>query len=148
MVWRYKIGDKTMDAGGRLIECSCDVRNELNQRRQIDQVVYTIPDHDPYMPRHFPKGTWKVLSAEPRTAPDRAPYFIATDAYQMVDVWGLDGKGRYTLPNGDKVRDEGYGLHCSVHSTTLGCIKIHKLEDLEWMVAQVKSGEPITLEVL
>ncbi len=146
-VWRYKIGAKTMDANGRQITASCNVRNELNGLRQLNQVVNTIPGGIPYMPRTFPRGTWKVISAEPRTAPDRAPYFIATDAYRMVDEWRLDDAGKYHNVTGQKVRDEGYGLHCSVHNTTLGCIKIHVLDDLLWMVEQIKAGHEIWLEV-
>jgi len=123
------------------IPASSIVRNELNGWRPLhnpDQVVYAMT-HDKYhkypvMPRPFPRGVWNVGSPMERTDKYLAPYFIPTDAEQMLPIWELDDDGGYDHPTDKWILDLGYGLHFSVSNTTLGCIKGHVRRDLEWLV--------------
>lgn len=129
------------------IPVSCEVRNELNGRRGGQDVTHTMPGGQPYMPRVFPKGIWTLGKPVAKTAPYTAPWFIPTNAWQMVEVWSVDRDGFYEKGTNRFVKDEGYGLHCSTSRTTLGCLRIEKVEDLEWIVKILKL-EPVTLEVL
>ena len=157
----------TFHADNKLLQCqrgdnitdiaaSCIVRNELNRKRPLHdpmQVVYAIVDDHynryPYMPRTFPTGTWRIYTPRARTSGYLAPYFIPTDAEQLVNVWSLDKDGGYAFPLPDRVLDIGYGLHFSESITTVGCIRIHQLEDLLWLVkainAETEQGEQTTI---
>ncbi|WP_148224082.1 hypothetical protein [Sediminispirochaeta smaragdinae] len=103
------------------------------------------------MPRPFPVGRWNVGRPVPRSHPYKAPYYIPTDAFQMLPRWELDDDGGYLRETEDMVRDEDYGLHCSSSNTTLGCIRITKEKDLLWMVEKINrtldTGEKVYLEV-
>lgn len=137
IVWK-----KDTDAlcyNGKCIHCSCNVRNELNGLRKSHELVYTIPNHNPYMPRVFPEGTWQVFMPEPRTGPEKYPYFILTSAYRIVEVWDVEN-GKYTKPNGIKDKDIGYGIHYSEYHNTLGCIKIEDISDLLVLVNDIKAA--------
>lgn len=123
----------------KVIEVSCMVRNETNNRRK-DEVVKSIPTGLPIQPRKFPVGTWNVHRPLPRTSDYLKPYFIPTDAYQMLPVWELDSKGNYKAPTDVCVRDEGYGLHYSTSRTTQGCIRISKQEDLLFLVKKINEA--------
>jgi hypothetical protein len=146
----WKKGGNELFAFGRVIECSCDVRNEVNGRRHAHEVVYSIPDKKPCQPRQFPKGIWIIRKPLERTSKHLAPYFIPCDAYRDLPVWALKD-GKYDHPTADTVRDWGYGLHFSTSSTTLGCIKIHSEANLLWLVDQIfehiARDEIVTLEV-
>jgi hypothetical protein len=151
IVWHS--GDAYLTAFGRCIACSCKVRNEINGLRLPHEVVRTEPHDIPYYPREFPVGTWNVYAPHSKSDQYMAPYFIPTDAWQMVDTWSVvqeDG-ARYGEPTGKQDRDEGYGLHHSVSKTTLGCIKIEYEDDLVWLVLQINAvlggGNKVTLEV-
>jgi hypothetical protein len=143
-------GSQELYAFGRVLPCSCDVRNETNGRRHADQIVYSMPDNQPYQPRQFPRGRWKVGMPVERTDPYLAPWFIPTDAWQELPIWALKD-GKYAYPTAETVQDVGYGLHYSTSSTTLGCIKIKNLEDLQWLVKQInhtlRLGKEIYMEV-
>jgi len=120
------------------------VRNKENP----EEVVMSIPGRVPYMPLGFPAGVWKVGKPIAKTNPYLAPYFIPTDAWQMVTEWTLEPDGSYGEPTAKKVRDEGYGIHFSTSSTTLGCLKVVNKSDLlilAKMIAEAK--EPVILEV-
>jgi hypothetical protein len=149
-VMKFRLSGNALYAFGRMIEASCDVRNELNGRRKADEIVRTIPGDYPYYPRQFPVGKHIITGCHPRTQPDRAPYFIATAATRQVEVWELED-GKYAKPSGVFVRDEAYGLHASVFKTTLGCIKIHKEVDVIWLVGMIRdtmeAGGKVWLEV-
>lgn len=144
-----------LEAFGRSIPATCDVRNELNGRRHEDQVVYTIPGKAAYQPRKFPKGLWKIGRPEPRTDKYLAPYFIPTDAWQEVTVWEIKNENdieKYVRPTIRKEIDRAYGLHYSTSNTTSGCIRIGSEADLLWLVAQIKQfrddGIDLFLEVV
>ena len=144
---------------GKYIEASCIVRNELNgwrKKHDPTQVVRAMCE-DPYekppvMPRPFPRGTWDVYMPLRRTNPYLAPFFIPTSAEQYVEVWALDPEGGYDRPTGEKVLDLGYGIHFSTSNTTVGCIKVHKEEDLIWLADTISitfdHNRHITLEVI
>ena len=155
---------RTFSAFGKDIEVSNQVRNELNGRRSLHvakDVVMTEPDDgtnpEPYMPRGFPVGSWKIQGIVPHTDPKDHylnPYFIATNAAQLVEVWGLDANGGYDKPTGRFVRDAGYGIHWpdpQYSMTTLGCIRVVSKDDLLWLVSQIQqawqTGEEIIFAV-
>lgn len=134
MYWKKNTHD--LHAFGRVIPCSCDVRNEVNGRRLAGQVVKSIPAKLPYQPRRFPTGRWRVSIPLPRTSKELAPYFIPTDAFQYVPVWVLKDD-KYFHATNEQTKDEGYGLHYSEYQTTLGCIRITNKTDLLWLVDQI-----------
>lgn len=125
---------------GKTIDISCSVRNEVNGLRKKDQVVKSMPSCKPIMPRQFPKGTWDVYMPVTRKDPYLAPWFIPTTAFQFLPVWSLDSKGQYNAVTDIMTKDVGYGLHTSTSNTTQGCIKIQKLDDLLWLVTQIKNA--------
>lgn len=143
---------------GRDIPISCDVRTLANERRGRAEVVRTMPGNVPYEPATFPRGTWHVLRPRERDDPYKAPYYIPTDARQMVAEWsvvnGPDGKVRYDKPTGRQVEDREYGLHYSSSGTTLGCIKILRVGDLLRLVEAINMAldkdpsETVELEVV
>lgn len=138
--WLY-INDKERIAVSNYVR----VRN----REDPEEVVMTIPGRVPYMPMGFPTGTWKVGNPIVKSNPYLAPYFIPTDAWQMVTEWTLEPDGSYGQPTARKVRDEGYGIHFSTSNTTLGCLKVVNKMDL-LMLAKLISEckEEVTLEVV
>lgn len=127
-----------------------DVRNELPAADRPlpdhpnNDIVYTEPDDGsdpaPYMPRHFPVGTWEITAIQEHPPTDNYlyPFYLATDAWQMVDEWLLiDGK--YDRPSGRQVRDAGYGAHYPGDSpTTLGCLRVTTEANIRWLAAQVR----------
>lgn len=147
---RWNRQDKFLSAWGRVIPCSCDVRNLENGRRLRDQVVYTIPHNKPYSPQVFPVGVWQIGYPRPRMDCYRAPFFIPTNAARVVWVWETAG-GEYIRQTGETTIDEDYGLHASCSPTTLGCIRIDTIYDILWMVEQIKRDyekEILYLEVV
>jgi len=150
-----------LSAFGRQIEVSNVVRNELNGRRKLglkSDAVLTEPDDGtkpmPYMPRGFPEGSWKITGIVPHTDPKDHylnPYFIATNAHALVEVWGLDALGGYDKPTGSFVRDSGYGIHWpdpAYSMTTLGCIRIVSKQDLLWLVSQIQTATAAGEEII
>jgi hypothetical protein len=131
LAWRQ--GDLSMLAFGRTIGVSCDARNELNGRRGLNEVVFsTQSDGSPgpaYQPRVFPVGLWSVGRPTKETDPYLAPWFIPTDAWQVVDEWStVERDGLVYVAPVRRIADYAYGLHCSTSLTTLGCLRI----DLEY----------------
>ena len=131
---------------------TCDVRNELNGRRKENQVVLSIPEHKPYYPRPFPKGTWKILGVEYTTDPVFAPVKILTDAFRMVRIWELDENGHYKNKTEEITKDKCYWLHFSKDSkTTHGCIRLNSEADAlkiaELIKTELKKTNSIELEV-
>lgn len=154
MLWKQGSKDLILE-NSHIIKCSCEVRNELNGRRGGNQIIRSIPDGRPYMPRIFPVGEWNVSQPEARTLSadrDKYPWYIPTDAWQMLPEWSLDPEGRYYRPTDRMVRDSGYGLHwCIWSKTTLGCIRIASMGEVELLVtmisAALKNNESVKLKV-
>jgi hypothetical protein len=148
MAYWYLNSDKTqLIAGDRTIATSCIVRNEINGWRKPNEVIYTTPNHIPFYPRYFPVGIWNVGQPLARTDPYEAPYFIPTDAWQMVPTWVVEN-GMYVRPTGQQDRDTAYGLHHSTSTSTLGCTKILDVNDLLYLVQLLQTTtEPIILSV-
>ena len=121
----------------KYIDISCNVRNELNGLRNKSAVVLSIPDKKPVMPRQFPIGVWEIYKPVKRDSAYLAPYFIPTNAFQMLPIWELDNNGLYKRKTTNLTRDIGYGLHYSTSSTTLGCIKIQQKNDLLWIIEYI-----------
>ena len=138
------------EAFGRVIDISCVVRNELNNRGK-KEVVYSIPSKKPIQPRPFPVGIWTVRKPLARTDPYLAPFFIPTDASQKMPVWAVDAGGYLNVTDATTL-DCGYGCHYSTSRTTQGCIKVLKLADLLFLVDMInkalENGDGVTLEVV
>lgn len=156
MILTVNIIRTNIAVGSRIIPCSCNVRNEINKWRGETEVVHGErrdgSQGPPYQPRGFPSGRWNVGKPVKETDPYMAPWFIPTDASQMVDEWiteRIKGVERYLMKSGRTFDDWGYGLHFSVSSTTLGCIKILSLTDLLFLVDEVTAcidrKEPVAL---
>jgi len=125
----WKQGSSELWYNGIMIPCSCNVRNELNGLRGMHEITRTMPNGKPYMPRIFPIGTWKVGMPIPKYSAEMAPYFIPTNAFQVVPIWNTM-LGSYTSMSDEMDKDEAYGLHFSEYKNTLGCIKIRNTVDL------------------
>jgi hypothetical protein len=121
-----------LDAYGRQIEVSNYVRT--NRDGSPDRTR----DGVAVKPGHFPAGLWKLTDPLPRTAPDLAPFFIPTDAWQMLEAW-TEKDGKYGAPTGRLVRADAYGIHFSALDFTFGCIRVVRREDLAWLVAQIQA---------
>jgi len=136
------------------ISCSCWVRNELNGERKPTELVKSIPSGEYYYPRVFPAGRFKVterpIHRNAETDPYTAPFFIPTDAGQMVNIWSVVN-GAYSADTYHQVWDTGYGLHFSTSPTTLGCIRLTMESDLLALVSVINacfdSNEEVLVEV-
>jgi len=140
------------------IHADCIVRNELNGKRHLHdplQVVKAMSE-DPYhkppvMPRPFPAGRWGVYKPRARSNPYLAPFFIPTDAEQILPIWALDENGGYDHETSEHVLDIGYGVHFSTSRTTVGCIRIMAESDLLWLVhvinERLMAGHSVSLTV-
>ncbi len=129
------------------------VRNLENGRRGFSEVVYSTPvngNPKPYSPQLFPLGRWEVFKPVKREDNYLAPYFIPTDAEQLVNTWLLKN-GQYNIKDGVQM-DSDYGLHFSVSETTLGCIRIAGKDELMDLVKYLNkvfdSGEKVYLTVI
>jgi hypothetical protein len=145
VTWRRKDGYLTFD--NQKIDCWSQVRNELNglrpnKKKTDGDVFFTYPGSVASMPRPFPSGTWRITGIVPHK--DKAkdpylyPYFIATNAFQMLDEWELDDSGGYVKKTGKRIKDTAYGLHFSTSYWTQGCIRIADEKDLLFMVSRIK----------
>jgi len=131
----------------------CKVRNLENGKRGFKEVVYTTPKNGkpkPYSPQTFPVGRCEVFRPEKREDNYLAPYFIPTDAEQLVDTWLLKD-GQYFIKDG-VTYDSEYGIHFSTSATTLGCIRIAEKQDLldlvDWINKVMNEGEKVYLTVM
>lgn len=151
MKLHFSKSNQILQCNSRSIPAWCKVRNELNGLRKVDEVVFTEPVEHPYYPRRFPSGTWNISRPERRDNPYLFPFFIPTDAWQMVELWSVKD-GKYCKRTGAQYRDAGYGIHFSTSMTTLGCIRIGSQKDLEWMVEQITEAidtdEKVMIEVV
>lgn len=150
-----------LSAFGKDIETNGDVQNLENGLRREKLVFSENQDGSrgqPYSPQVFPVGTWKVLSVEavdPAHDPSgyEVPWFIRTDAHQLVDTYQemITDHIWYGPKTGLQVMDWGYGLHYSTYPYTLGCIRVVKLEDLQWLAAEIQKimagGDEVRLAV-
>lgn len=161
MVIRRRRDEGVAETCGRNFVITSEVRNELNGRRRLHdrtEVVNVVTADGrwghPYMPRPFPKGSWRVTGAEESRERTFAPVKIKTDAHQRVELWNLDADGGYDKPSGIYAEDWGYHLHWSEHSrTTLGCGRIGTGTGTEALRLAALAreargrGEEVTLEV-
>jgi hypothetical protein len=138
-------------------QATCKVRNEINGRRRLDQIVKTFPitsklGRQPYNPRKFPTGTWRVKMPIPSDDPEFAPVKIPTDAIRRVLTSEVEG-GRYAGLSGKHQDDAFYHLHYShKYRTTLGCIRLNSADDALEIAAMVtkelKDKREVWLEVM
>ena len=151
LLWKREDGVLLLNGEGIL--CQSIVRKR--ELHNANEVVKTVPGGKPYMPVIFPKGKWQVMRPVERTDPYLAPFYIPTNAWQMVQVWALDKDGGYDHPTPDFVRDTAYGLHSSTSRTTLGCGRlgvpgsaVQLLRVKAAIEAAMDRGEIVTLEVV
>ncbi len=145
MKWRQ--GDDWLWAFGRWLPVSCRVRNDRHAGvRAASEIVYTTNRDGsrgvPYMPQMFPVSPpegWPVSMPLARNQPDRAPWYISTDAWQMVDEWIVEN-GLYVRPAGHGVEDWAYGAHFSIYPWTQGCIKAEIMQDIIWLAGMVRQS--------
>ncbi len=141
-------------AFGREIAAKCIVRNEENGWRGPAQVVRTFGNTTPhglaYQPRPFPPGEWNITTAYAKAdSAETWPWFVATDAWQNLELWDLDERGRYLKPTGQTIVGRDYGAHYARYrtltgllvpsNTTLGCLNILDLGDARWFGSTVRS---------
>jgi hypothetical protein len=135
---------------------SCRVRTLRDRTRMADEVVRSIPSGQPYDPRPFPGGIWRVTGVvwQKDARFDFATYGpvkILTDAWQMVEVWKLDRYGDYLRETDELVRDEGYWLHYSESKTTLGCLRLNSPQGIVSLARTIEEalgrGEAVRVEV-
>ena len=133
------------------IPVRCKVRSLRDGTRLKDYVAHTFPDKLAYDPDIFPKGKWVIDKPLKRTDDYKAPYFIPTDGFRMVEVWD-EKNGEYIKPTGEEVRDIAYGMHHSKRLYSLGCIIIENRNDaymLAWLLSRAQSlNEVCMLEVI
>lgn len=146
LLWHRK--DMFMTAGERKIECWSKVRNELNKLRPIpgQHDICISSDGQPVMPRPFPSGTWRITGFKEHPDPKwnsgyLYPVFIATDAFNILDVWELDDQGFYLRPAYKTTRDYANGLHFSTSAYSHGCLRIAKEDDVRWLWKTLVPGE-------
>jgi len=147
-----------------------NVRNEIDPlyvRKLHDpkEVRYTVSADrskgKPYMPRKFPKGTWKTTGVERYAVVHGKENFdqneygtvrIRTDAHQKVSVWALDKNGGYDHETSEMVEDYGYLFHFAPTSmTTLGCGRMISQDATNKFASLIEKSidhETITLEVV
>ncbi len=134
LLLRFIHDEDVLYVGNTTYKATCPVRNELNKLRKLDQVVRTYPKdlslpREPYTPRKFPTGLWKVTGVTVTQDPDYAPVKITTDAVRRVLVWDTR-QGMYSRVTGETQEDAFYHLHYAKNSrTTLGCIRLNSEED-------------------
>jgi hypothetical protein len=134
---------------------SCRVRTLREGARKAYDIVRSIPDNLPYDPKPFPKGVWNVTGVDWNEGkrfdyPTYGPVKIRTDAWQLVEVWELDGDGDYLRETERLVRDACYWLHYSAFTTTLGCIRLESPEDaaaVANVITRALDREKVALEV-
>ena len=147
-----------------------NVRNEIDpvyirRLHESKEVRYTVKaDRSkgvPYMPRKFPKGTWKITGVEHYQEVKGIPSFdkneygtvrIRTDAHQKVNVWTLDKAGGYNYQTTATVEDYGYLFHFAPTSmTTIGCGRMVSQDAADKLASLIEKSidhEPIVLEVV
>ena len=146
-----------LQAGDSQIRAWSKVRNELNGYRPNKEKnaagnsdVFYITRSDgsrgsPSMPRPFPAGKWKITGINEH--PDKIndgylyPFYIATDAFQPLDVWELDNRGFYLQNTNKKENDYAYGIHFSTSDWTQGCLRVETENDIRWLVKNVAIGD-------
>ena len=155
--WRY-------GCQSGVIAADCQVRNEIfddpRDERPLHvpkQVVYAETgnryERIPYMPHRFPEGIWNIGTPREKPPEDEYlwPYYIPTDAWQIVNEWVLDTTGGYSRPTTRFVVDTGYGIHYHPGRTTLGCIHVIKEQDLRNLVLMIfreqRAGHKNIIEV-
>jgi hypothetical protein len=150
------LGEGRLSLPDKVFPISNLIRTVRGGTRSAFDVVRSIPDNMPFDPQPFPKGLWKVTSVEwqkergfdPNTY---GPVKIRTDAWQMVNVWELDGEGDYFRETDQQVPDHCYWLHYSVSKTTLGCIRLASEADavaIAKVIAHALDWEEVLLEVV
>jgi len=145
---------------GAVYPVSNKIRTVKDGTRKSSEVVRSTPGKWPYDPQPFPKGMWEITGIEWQETNGKkafdyntyGPVKIKTNAWQMVNVWGLDAEGDYLRETNQLVRDECYWLHYSNSSTTLGCIRFQVVQDIVQVARVIEEllavGEKIELEVV
>jgi hypothetical protein len=120
-------GYRNMNAFGKDLRTSCIIKLRVPG---MDIAYSENADHSrgvPYQPVKFPMGKWLVGIPYKTDDPLMAPYFIPTNAHQLII--GLDGRSR---------EDYGYGLHFdALYESTWGCLHLYSADDATWLVENI-----------
>jgi hypothetical protein len=131
-----------MWAFGKDLRTSCIIKTRMPA---MSPAFPEGPDGAPgpvaYQPIKFPSGLWIVGRPVPTTHPLMAPYFIPTNAHQIV-----------TCVDGSQFDDYGYGIHFDAQfESTWGCLHLYSAEDATWLAEQIlaaeATGEPVGVMV-
>jgi hypothetical protein len=118
---------KTMNAFGRDIRTSCIVKPRTPEMSIAYSVNADGSKGIPYQPVQFPKGHWIVGDPYKTDDPLMAPYFIPTNAHQLII--GLNGASK---------EDYGYGIHFDVlYESTWGCFHLYSADDAAWLAEKI-----------
>lgn len=155
LLLRFIHDENRLYVDDKIYKATCKVRNELNGWRKKDQVVKTYPlggGREPYYPRKFPTGFWKIKTPEWTKDPEYKPVKIPTDAFRRVPLWETDRHG-YKKLSDEHQTDAFYHLHFAQgSSTTLGCIRLNSAEDAAKIAKQIESemnnGNEVWIEVI
>ncbi|MDR0538923.1 MAG: hypothetical protein LBG74_00245 [Spirochaetaceae bacterium] len=104
-IWERDRGIMRCVGVGVEFTVTCDVRNEVNDRRKLhnpDEVVHTVRADGTwghaYMPRPFPKGEWKITEIEKTSKPVFAPVKIKTEFHpKLLENWAKRDKNAYAF---------------------------------------------------
>ena len=151
---QYFHAEETLHVNGHTYRATCRVRNEINNKRNVDEIRYTYPLdglRKPYYPRKFPTVVWQVKKPIWTTDQEYAPVKIPTSAKRTVLIWDIALK-EYKCVTEETQEDAFYHLHFAKNSrTTLGCIRLNSAEDakkiaelVEWYL---KNNQKVYIEV-
>jgi len=131
----------TLIAFGKTLKTSCIILDHLHGNPAYPEDKWGKPGIVAYQPQRFPPGIWLIGDPEFQVNPLTAPYFIPTDAHQIV-----------VCVDGTVFDDWGYGAHAdALYETTLGCLHLYSADDAEWLAGEIisakQAGELIQLVV-
>jgi hypothetical protein len=120
--------DRTfMWAFGKELKTSCIIKSRINLPPAYPEHSDGTPGKMAYQPVKFPSGLWIVKTPEATNHPLMAPYFIPTNAHQLV-----------VCVDGSKFDDYGYGIHFDAQfEETWGCLHLYSADDAIWLAQQI-----------
>ena len=141
IVMKFYHKEQELHFDNNIYKATCKVRNEINKRRRIDEIVKSLPlsgNREPYYPRKFPTGAWKVKKPIWTNDIDYWPVKIPTNARRAVFTWTTKDN-KYHEKSGSLQIDSFYHLHFAKNSsTTLGCIRLDSKDDAERIAKKIE----------
>jgi len=131
-----------------MLAFNSDLRTSCIIKTRTPSMTPAYPEHPDgtpgpvaYQPVKFPSGLWVIGKPISTDHPLMAPFFIPTNAHQMV-----------TCIDGSQFDDYGYGIHFDAEfEETWGCLHLYSAEDARWLAEEIlaceTTGEPVGLMV-